>query len=188
MRFFRAVVMLFFFSEQWRSQMNQWKHRLNDRLVNFIDYICGCLIFFPFSIFSFLWESLFLFFYFLSFMGVLFFSCFSPVFLFFFDSVNSAPDKRWNVIARQEFPGANPALCVHSPASSPTGWSHWLHFCCCTRPSLRRKTVANESFQSISMRSIIQPENENIGRSEGVADMSDPSVILIRANQSLSEG
>ena len=56
------------------------------------------------------------------------------------------------------------------------------------RPSLQRKTVANESFQSISMQSIIQPENENIGRSESVADMSDHLVILIRTNQSLSEG
>ena len=38
------------------------------------------------------------------------------------------------------------------------------------------------------MLSIIQPGNANIGRSEGVVDMSDPSAMLIRSNQSSPEG
>ena len=38
------------------------------------------------------------------------------------------------------------------------------------------------------MWSITQPGNENIGRSEGVVDMSAPSEMLIRSNQPLPEG
>ncbi|OED43283.1 hypothetical protein ACH42_10455 [Endozoicomonas sp. (ex Bugula neritina AB1)] len=56
------------------------------------------------------------------------------------------------------------------------------------RPSLRKYTKASEASQSILMWSITQPENENTGRSEGVAHMTDPSEMSIHLNQSFPEG
>ena len=63
-----------------------------------------------------------------------------------------------------------------------------LHLKCCLRPSIRKLTKACCVSQSKSIFSIIQPENVNMGRREGVVDMSDPSEFLIRTNQSSTEG
>ena len=70
----------------------------------------------------------------------------------------------------------------------PIGVWHWPHLMCCFRPSRFKYTEASFASQSISICSITQPGNANIGRSEGVTHMSDPSEILIHSNQSFPEG